>query len=460
MTNENAVSRAKAVESSIEITDIESWKTLASDVVARCIAQGATAADAAIGSSKGFQINVRCGEIETLEFNRDKGLSLTVYRGQKSGSVSLSDLRHSAIAEAINKALAIAEFTGEDPFAGLADKALMATHYPSLDIYHPWDISTDEAIQLATACESEAMAYDKRIKNSEGVGVSTHQGIHVYANSHGFAGAYCKTSHSISCSLVGEFEGKMQSNGDYTSARDANELISISKLARSAAERTVSRLGARSIPTGRYPVVFHATVAKSLIGHLVQAASGGSIYRRSTFLVDKLGQAICHSRVTISENPHLLKAAGSAPFDAEGVLTTPRTLVEKGVLQHYILSSYSGRQLGMPTTANAGGVRNLSINYDDKSFDELLAEMGDGLLVMELMGQGVNIVTGDYSRGAAGFWVEKGKIAYPVEEITIASHLSEMFMQIQSVANDVDTRGNVRTGSILIESMMVAGAGA
>lgn len=442
-----------------ELTDVASWSGLVSDVIERCLKQGATAADAAIGSTKGFQLNVRHGEVETLEFNRDTGLSLTVYRGQQSGSVSVSDLRASAIDEAITKALAIAEHTGQDPFAGLADKALMAKSYPELDLYHPWDITPEQAIEMARACEAEALACDNRLKNSEGVSIATHQGVQVYANSNGFAGGYCKTSHSINCALVGEQQGAMQSNGDYTVARDANDLMPLSALAKSAAERTVSRLGARSLPTGRYPVVFHATVAKTLLGHLIQAIAGGNIYRRATFLVDMLNKPVCAPLVTISEHPHLLKGLGSAPFDDEGVLTQERTIIDQGVLQNYTLSSYSGRQLNMPTTANAGGVRNVSIETSDKSLTDMLMDMGNGLLVMDLMGQGVNIVTGDYSRGAAGFWVENGQITYPVEEITIASNLKDMFMQIQTIANDVDTRGNVRTGSMLLESMMVAGNG-
>lgn len=444
---------------SYELTDADSWSGLAADVVARCIRQGATAAEAAIGSTKGFQLNVRHAEVETLEFNRDTGLSLTVYRGQQSGSVSISDLRDSAINDAITKALAIAQHTGQDPFAGLADKALMARHYPDLDLYYPWDITPEQAIEMARHCEAEAMACDTRLKNSDGVSVTTHRGVQAYANSNDFAGAYCKTSHSVNCALVGEQGGAMQSNGDYTAARDANDLTSLSALAKSAAERTVSRLGGRSLPTGRYPVVFHATVAKSLLGHLLQAIAGGSVYRRATFLVDMLHKPICASLVTINERPHLLKGIGSAPFDGEGVLTQERTIVDQGILQNYILSSYSGRQLKMPTTANAGGVRNVNIATSDKSLTELLATMGRGLLVMDVMGQGVDIVTGDYSRGAGGFWIENGEIAFPVEEITIASNLKDMLMQIQLVANDVDMRSNVRSGSILIESMMIAGNG-
>lgn len=442
-----------------EITDVANWKNLAANIVERCIKQGATAAETGVANTKGFQLNVRHGEVETLEFNRDTGLSLTVYRGQQSGSVTLSDVRDSAINEAITKALAIADYTGQDPFAGLADKSLLAKHYADLDLYHPWDITPEQAIEMARLCEIEALAYDNRLKNSEGVSISTHQGIQVYANSNGFVGGYCKTSHAINCSLVGEQHGAMQSNGDYTVARDAADLMPLSQLAKSAAERTVSRLGARSLPTGRYPVMFHATVAKSILGHLMQAISGGSIYRRASFLVDTLQKQVCASKVTISEHPHLLKAIGSAPFDDEGVLTQERTIVDKGILQNYILSSYSGRQLNMPTTGNAGGVRNLTIQHDNKSLTELLTEMGNGLLVMELMGQGVNIVTGDYSRGAAGFWVENGQIIYPVQEITIASNLKDMLLRIQGIANDVDIRGNIRTGSILLDSMMVAGNG-
>jgi PmbA protein len=368
-------------------------------------------------------------------------------------------MRESAIDDAITKALAIAKFTGQDPFAGLAPKELMAHHYPELDLYHPWDITPEQGIDLAKTCEAEALSIDSRLTNSEGAGVATHQGILAYANSHGFSGAYHASYHSMDCSLIGEQEGAMQRDGDYTVARDALELLSVTQLARQAAQRTVSRLGARSLSTGKYPVIFKAEVAKTLLGHLVQAISGGALYRRASFLVDKLGKPIFANAITIRENPHLLRGLGSTPFDHEGVLTGPRTFVEQGMLESYVLSSYSGRQLGMPTTANAGGVHNLSIQpTHDYDLDDLLQAMGSGLLVTELMGQGVNIVTGDYSRGAAGYWIENGKIAYPVEEITIASTLPEMFMGIQAVGNDIDVRGNMRTGSIWIGSMTVAGS--
>lgn len=443
---------------SFELTDNDSWCNFAADIVARCLKKGATAADVGIASGKGYQLNVRHGEVETLEFNRDTALTLTVYLGQQSGSVSLSgDLQPDTLDEAISKALTIAQYTGQDPYAGLANKSLMAKNYPELDLYFPWDIDIEEAINLAKNCEAEALAYDNRITNSDGVSISTHKNIQILANSNDFAGAYHKTSHSISCSLIAESKGHMQADGDYTSHRDANELTSINILAKQAAERTVGRLDARSLATGRYPVIFHATVAKSLIGHMMQAIAGSNIYNRATFLVDKLGQPICASHITLCEYPHLAKGPGSAPFDAEGVRTSNKTVVEKGILQHYLLSSYSGRQLNMPTTANAGGVRNLIISNQDISFEELLAQMDTGLLVMGLMGQGVNIVTGDYSRGAHGYWVEKGKIAYPVEEITIASNLKDIFMHIQTIANDIDKRGNIQTGSILIETMMIAG---
>jgi PmbA protein len=439
------------------LTDVNGWRNVIAEVITQAMQAGASAAEASVGSHKGFQLNVRHGNVETLEFTRDTGLGLTVYLGQKSGSVSITELHSAAITEAIAKAKAIAQFTGDDPFAGLAEPQFLAHQYPELDLYHPWDITPEQAIVMAQTCEAEALSQDNRLTNSDGASVATSQNVHAYANSNGFNGGYCTTSHSISCSLIAEQAGKMQSNGDYTAALDAADLINLSQLARQAAERTVSRLGARSVPTGRYPVIFRAEIARSLVGHCLQAISGGSIYRRASFLVDMLGQPICSSHIEISENPLLPKGVGSAPFDQEGVVTKQRKLVEQGVLQSYILNSYSGRQLGMPTTGNAGGVRNVQIKTSDKSLSDLLKAMGTGLLITEVMGQGVNIVTGDYSRGASGFWIENGEIAYPVEEITIAANLKDMLKQVVAIGNDVDKRSNIQSGSIWLEQMTVAG---
>ncbi len=420
--------------------------------------QGATAAEADVSLVTGLSTTVRLGEVETIEHNRDRGLAVTVYVGQRKGSASTSDFSASAVKEAVSAACGIARYTAEDGYAGLADPELMAYEYADLDLYHPWDLNAEHAIELGQTCEAAARDFDRRITNSEGASVSMHEGVRVYGNSHGFVGSYPTSRHSVSCSVIAQEGEAMQRDYWYSTTRSAEDLEGVESIGSHAAERAVRRLNGRRLATCQSAVVFAAEVASSLLSHLVGAIRGESLYRNASFLVDSLGQRLFPSIVNISEQPHLTKALGSAPFDAEGVLTSSRELVKDGVLQGYVLDSYSARKLGMQTTGNAGGVHNLIIEPGRKDLAEMLKEMDNGLLVTELMGQGVNKVTGDYSRGASGFWVEQGEIQYPVEEFTIAGNLRNMFLGVREIGRDVDLRRNVRTGSILIEEMTIAGA--
>ena len=435
-------------------SELESIVTAILDEAKR---QGASAAEAGVNAESGLSVTVRLGEVETVEHNRDKGLGVTVYFGQRKGSASTSDFSREAIRETVGAACAIARYTAEDPCAGLADAELMATTIPDLDLYHSWELPAERAIALAAECEAAARAVDKRITNSEGATVSSHAGRRVYGNSHGFIGAYPSSRHSVSCAVIADDGRGMQRDYWYTVARDSDDLESVRSVGRRAGERTVKRLGGRRLSTRQAPILLVAEVAGGLFGNFIRAVRGESIYRKSSFLLDQLGEAVFPEFMHIHEQPHLTKALGSAPFDSEGVATRARDLVTAGVLQGYVLDSYSARKLGMQTTGNGGGVHNLTIDSGPHDFTGLLKEMDSGLLVTEMMGMGVNIVTGDYSRGAAGFWVENGAIQYPVEEITIAGNLRDMFKGIVAVGNDVDTRGNTRTGSVLIERMTIAG---
>ncbi|MFP3872996.1 MAG: metalloprotease PmbA [Thiohalophilus sp.] len=437
--------------------DAERYQQMVADMLAEAKRLGASAAEAAVSIESGLSVTVRLGEVETVEHNRDKGLGITVYFGQRKGSASTSDFGPAAIGETVKAACDIARYTEEDPCAGLADAALMAASIPDLQLYHPWAIGAPEAIERALACENVARGYDARISNSEGASITSHSGLRVYGNSHGFVGAYPSSRHSMSCTVIGQDESGMQRDYWYTLARDPAQLDSAESVGERAALRTVSRLGARKLSTRQVPVMFEADVARGLLGHLVRAISGSALYRNASFLVDSLGRQLFPERVRIDERPHLPGALGSAPFDNEGVATAPRTLIDAGVLQGYVLDSYSARRLGMQTTGNAGGVHNLYINHDDLTRDQLLQQMDSGLLVTEVMGQGVNNVTGDYSRGASGFWVENGEIQYPVEEITLGGRLQDMYLGLQAVGNDIDARGNIITGSWLIDNLTVAG---
>lgn len=418
---------------------------------------GASAAEAEISYGFGQNVSVRMGETETIEYNRDKGVSVTVYFGQQKGHASSSDLSAQALQDTVAAACNIARYTAKDEFCGLADAALMAKNIPDLDLHHPWLLSVEDAIELTRQCEAAALAVDERITNSEGASVSTYEGMFAYANSHGFAAGYPSSRHGLSCSVIAGDNDNMQRDYWYSSARAADDLDSVETVGRIAGERTARRLGCRRVKTSQVPVLFEAPLAAGLISHLVSAISGGNLYRKSSFLLDSLGRQVMSPQISIVEQPHLLRGLASAPFDNEGVATAPRTLVQDGVLQGYMLSSYSARKLGMQTTGNAGGNHNLIVSHGDLDFNGLLKTMGTGLLVTELLGHGLNMVTGDYSRGAAGFWVEKGVIAYPVEEITIAGNLGDMLRGIVAIGNDVLTQGSKQTGSILIERMTVAG---
>ncbi len=419
---------------------------------------GASAAEAEVSLGFGQNVSVRMNETETIEYNRDKGVSVSVYFGQQRGHASTSDLSPQALYDTVSAACNIARYTAKDEFCGLADANLMAKKIPDLDLHHPWVLNVDQAIDLAKVCESEARGVDARITNSEGAAVSTYEGMFAYANSHGFNGGYATSRHSLSCSVIADDgQDNMQRDYWYSTARDAKDLETAQYVGRLAGERTVRRLGSQRIKTAQVPVMFDASISAGLISHLISAISGGSLYRKSSFLLDSLGTQVMSPHITIEEQPHLLKGLSSSPFDNEGVATYPRTLVKNGVLEGYVLSSYSARKLGMTTTANAGGNHNLIVSHGDLDFNGMLKAMGTGLLVTELLGHGVNMVTGDYSRGAAGFWVENGVILHPVEEITIAGNLREMFKQIVAVGNDVLIQGSKQVGSVLIENMTVAG---
>jgi PmbA protein len=418
---------------------------------------GATQAEAAVNLSQGLSVSVRLGEVETVEHTRDKGLGVTVYFGRRTGSASTTDFGAQAVRDTVRAACTIARFTAEDVCAGLADPERLARRFPDLDLYHPWSLTTEQAIEHARAAEDIARGSDKRITNSEGASVSTHEGVEVYGNSHGFRGSQSGTRHSLSVAVIAENEAGMQRDYWYTVARRADALETPEAVGRTAARRVLARLGARKLTTRECPVLFEAPVAGSLISHFVSAVRGSSLYRGASFLPDSLNKPVFAPFVRLHEQPHLPGALGSAAFDSEGVATEARELVRDGVLLGYVLDSYSGRKLGMPTTGNAGGVHNLTLDPGPVDLPGLLQQMGTGLLVTELIGFGVNSVTGDYSRGAAGFWVEGGAIQYPVEEITIAGNLKDMYRRFAAVGRDVDTRGSIRTGSILIERMTVAG---
>ena len=402
-------------------------------------------------------MSVRRGEIETLEYNRDKGMGITVYLGQQRGYASTSDFSPAAVRSTVEAALSIARFTAPDPCSGLAEAALFAKNNPDLDLFHPWDLSVEAATGLALSCEAAALKADSRVTNSEGASVNVHQAHFVSANSLGFCGGYPSTRHSISCSVIAGDQEGMQRDDWYSSQRAPEDLLSPEEIGRTAARRAVARLDARKIPTGDVPVIFEAPLAAGLIGAFVHAVSGGALYRQSSFLLDSLGKAVFSPVVHISERPHLRRGLASSPFDDDGVATHDREVVVAGEVQGYFLSTYAARKLGMQTTGNAGGAHNLLVRPGEYDLPEIMRQMGRGLLVTELLGHGVNYVTGDYSRGAVGFWIENGQIAHAVEEITIAGNLRDMFRQIVAVGRDVHVHGGKQVGSILIEKMMVAG---
>ena len=439
------------------VSEKENLKNLIADVLAEAKALGADTAETAISTGSGLSVTVRLGEVETVEHNRDKGMGVTVYFGKRKGSASTTDYSAKAIKETVAAACSIAKYTAEDNCAGLADPELMAREIPELDLYHPWDINAERAIDLARECEDVARSLDSRITNSEGASLSSQQGIRVYGNTHGFIEGYPTTRHSLSCAVISQEKNNMQRDYWYSSTRDKQDLEDPADIGRKAAQRALRRLNGRRLPTSQAAVIFSADIASGLISSFIGAIRGGSLYRKTTFLLDSLGKQVFPSFVHITEQPHLKKALGSAPFDSEGVATHAHDIVREGVVQSYVLDTYSARKLGMQTTGNAGGVHNLIIDSGPNDLAGLMRKMDKGLFITELMGQGINRVTGDYSRGASGFWVENGEIQFPVEEITIAGNLKDMFMGIIEIGNDVDLRHNIRTGSVLMEKLTIAG---
>ena len=448
---------AEAEIRSTDTQDLENLKSLVDDLLREAKAQGASAAEAGLNSESGLSVTVRMGEVETVEHNSDKGLGITVYFGQHKGTASSSDFSPQAIRDTVKAACDIARYTEDDPFAGLADRDRLATEIPELDLYHPWNLSSEEAIALAHETEAVALQTDQRINNSEGGSVNSHSGIRIYGNSNGFLHGYKTSRHSMSCTVIASQDDAMQRDYWYSVNRDASKLDKAISIGQKAAERTLKRLGARRMPTGQVAVIFQADVARGLLSHFLAAIRGGAQYRKASFLLDHLGKQVFPENIRIDERPHIPAALASAPYDNEGVATVAHDIIHNGILESYVLDSYSARRLKMQTTGNAGGIHNLFINHDDISLQEMIREMNTGLLITEVMGQGVNTVTGDYSRGASGFWVENGEIQYPVEEFTLASTLQEMFMGLQRVSNDLDERGSIITGSWLIDKMTVAG---
>ena len=442
--------------------ELDRLTDLAEDVIRRARAACASQAEVSASIDTGLNVNVRLGELETVEHTRDRGFGLTVYFGQRKGSASTADLNADSIQATLDQACAIARYTEEDPAAGLADASRMATQFPDLDLWHPWALDTPAAIALGQQIEAAGRAH-AGITNSDGASVQAGESLSVYANSHGFVGRERGTRHSLSLALIAGDEAGMQRDYWYDSVRSAGDFISAKALGDKAAERTLARVGARRLSTRQAPVLFVPEIARGLIGHLIGAVSGGALYRRASFLLEHAGKQIMPSWLNIVERPHLSRGLGSGAFDAEGVATRDSVLIENGVLARYVLGSYSARKLGLESTGNAGGIHNLVVEAghvdggqaDD--FSSMLRRLGTGLMVTEVMGQGVNTITGDYSRGAAGFWVEHGQIAYPVEEITIAANLRDMYAGIVAVGGDVDRRSHLLTGSILIERMTIAG---
>ncbi|AGV17599.1 metalloprotease PmbA [Vibrio sp. B513a] len=416
------------------------------------------AAEVAITKSTGLSVSTRMGEVENVEFNSDGALGITVYRGQRKGSASTSDLSEAAIEQTVIAALDIAHYTSEDPFAGPAAKEYMVQEIPELDLFHPDAPDPDYAANVAIAAEKEALNYNSAIKQSDGASYDSHYGVKVYGNSHGLLASYASSRHSTSCCVIGVGQnGEMERDYSYTVARHRDDLWTPETVGRKAAENTVNRLDAQRLKTGQYPIMFAADVATGLIGHLVMAISGGNLYRKSSFLLDHLGKQVLPEWFNISERPHVLRGLASSPFDSEGVYTQDREIITDGVLATYLLTSYAARKMKMTPTGHAGGIHNWYVKSTGQNFEQMLKELGTGLLVTEVMGQGVNVVTGDYSRGAAGFWVENGEIQYPVSEITIAGNLKDMFTKIVAVGSDIETRSQIQTGSILLDTMKVAG---
>ena len=431
--------------------------SLLEQTLSLCRKLGADTAEADINTGNGLSVNVRMGQVETIEHHRDKGLGVSVYMDRRKGSASTTDFSAAAVEATVNAACTIARNTSRDDCAGLIDPEYLAQDVPDLDLCHSWDITPQAAIELALDCEDAARQADKRLTNSDGALVATYTGTHLYGNTHSFINGWDWSSHNIDCTVIAEENGKMQRDGWYTKARDQRDLDTVESVGKEAARRTLSRLNARKLSTRTAPVIYEAPVARGLFSAFISAISGGALYRRASFMLDRLGEQVFAPQVQVEEQPHLPKELGSAPFDDDGMATRRKHLVRDGVLENYVLSAYSARKLGMTPTGNAGGVHNLVVQCSEQSFDDLIRQMDTGLLITDMIGFGVNQVTGDYSRGASGFWVERGEIKYPVEEITVAANLKDMFQNIVSIGNDVDQRGNIKTGSVLIENMIIAG---
>jgi len=444
-----------AKRESLGRTELEELVTLALDEARRL---GVDQAEVVASQDMGLTATARLGEVESLEYTNDRGLGITVFKESRKGNSSTSVISPEAIREAVAKACTFANLTAEDKYAGLADAELMCQDVRDLDLDHPWTIDADTAIAMAIESESAGLQHDKRVSNSEGATVSTNRGTRAYGNTHGFVGSYTKTSHSTSCVLLAESDGVMQRDYHYTAARCAEDLDTAATVGRTAAEKVVGRLGARKLKTVRAPVLFMPEIARGFIGHAIGAIAGGAQYRRSSFLLDAVGEKLFPDFVNILERPHLPRGLASMPYDSEGVGTYDRDIVTDGVLRAYVLGSYSARRLGLTTTANAGGAQNLIVPGSRQDKESLIREMGTGLVVQELIGQGVNGVTGDYSRGAVGHWVENGEIAYPVHEVTIAGNLRDLYPRIAAIGDDQDMRGGIRCGSLLVEEMTIAGA--
>jgi len=442
----------------LSFSNVDSCKNIVADTLKMAIDAGASQAEAGLSVSQGLSVATRMRSVETIEHQQDNGLGISVYFGRHKGSASTSNLDPEAIRKTVEAACNIARYTSEDPCAGLADAELMATEFHALDLYHPWPLEPQQVIELALECEAAALDYDKRIVNSEGASVDSSAGLSVYGNSHGFLQAEQKTRHGISCAVVAESRGHMQRDYWYDVSRNPEHLASARSIGEKAAERTLRRLDARKIRTQQAPILFAPELARGIIASFTSAIGGAAQYRKASFLLDSIGEQVFPDFVQLREHPFLPQALASADFDGEGVATRESSLVSDGVIQSYLLDSYSARKLGMRSTGHASGVHNLGLDDTGKSFADCLASLHRGLLVTELMGHGVNNVTGDYSRGAAGFWVENGKLDHAVEEVTIASNLREMFKGIVEIGNDVDYRGSIQCGSILIDNMTIAGS--
>jgi PmbA protein len=443
----------------VDPSRIPELKAVVSMALEAAAAAGATQAEADASLQQGFGVTVRLGEVETVEYQRDRGLGITVYFGHRKGSASTADLGADSVHDTVAKACAIARYTAEDPCAGLAEPKFLATEFKDLQIDFPWDLTPESAITLARECERAGLSRDRRLANSEGASVNSQRGVRVYGNSHGFLAGDCGTSHSLSCVLLAQDAEDMQRDYWYSTARDPQDLQQVEQIGVIAAERALARLNARRVPTGKVPILFAPEVARGLMGHFIAAIRGGSQYRKASFLLGAAGQQVFPSWLQMHERPHLPKALASSNFDGEGVATTDRELVSDGVVGGYLLGSYSARKLGLTTTGHAGGIHNLLVDPSPEALDQvgMLQKMRRGLWVTELMGQGVNGVTGDYSRGASGFWIEDGAIAWPVHEVTIAGNLKEVYRNIEAIGADIDVRGGVRVGSVLVGQMMLAG---